>query len=229
MGGVLNACQGLGAGPNAGEIAIHNNLVVMNAVTTGSAGRGIVTEPNTGGANVDVYMNDITANNNFGIRLWQSSQGSGPALTGTIHDNIIRHIDNSYAGGIYLPENDHADVGANVNIYNNTLELSQGSGVTVDSGFGPNIYNNTFTCLNGVCPSGQWLVKTNEQPYGTSQTSCTVKNNTVPAGWSGPAVGACGTGGAITCQNTTNTTTITYCNTGTVVAGTGATLTQSCP
>jgi hypothetical protein len=191
-------------------------------------GRGVIVEPSQA-AEIHIYLNDITATNNMAIRVW--GDAAGLLQTGSIYNNIIHDIRlASFYGGIYLPEQDSHPAQESMEIYGNTLELNGGNAIGIDSGYGINVHDNTITCYNNDCSAAGWVLHTQEQAYSDSSTAVTIKNMTLPSGWGGRnAIGVCGTGGGYICLAPTHTSAVTYCNTGVVVCGTGATCTESCP
>jgi hypothetical protein len=232
-GGQLNGCQGMGGGiASPDNTHIHNNQIVMDASSDGfQYGRAVIFEPSPGyqSGGIYVYSNDITATNNMGIRVW--GDHAGLLQTGKIYSNIVRDIRlGGIYGGIYLPAQDSVEAEENMEIYGNTLEISTGNAIATDSGYGINVHDNTITCYKNDCSSAAWILRTNEMSYGNNLTAVTIKKTTLPANWgSKNAVLACGPGepGGYNCMAPAHTTSVTYCNTGTVVGN--GTKTESCP
>jgi hypothetical protein len=183
---------------------------------------------------LDMEMADIEVyNNTFEL----NSTGHGQAVIVTwaqgpnIHDNTVTCYNNDcssagyfartsaqstawWNGYAYLLNQMHVDPSG----YTQLVTTAGTSGAS-EPAWNPVLYGTT---------SDGGAVWTNQ---GVLQAAImTVKNTTFPGNWgTNKAIGVCGTGGALACYGGTQVSTATYCNTGTLDVGTGATATESCP
>jgi hypothetical protein len=226
--GTTSACQGIEL-LHAGAAMSHHNKIDMD-FTALSDGRAVLCDGvGVGPGNTcDVYNNIITATNNRAIRY----RGGSPAQNGNVYNNSIYNIQLNAPtlAAIHLGENDVSLASENIQIYNNTFELNGGQGIINTSATGTSIHDNTVTCYGGTCSSPGYFLRMNVEGGITGGSDATVKNTNLPGDWgASKAIGVCGTGGALTCTNAAQVSTVTYCNTGTLDVGTGATATESCP
>ncbi len=181
--------------------------------------------------------NDVTLNNNRGLRLWGACSGTS-ALT--ISNNLFRTINLDVAdkrwGAVSLGEAgcSSPQVFTSTILSGNTYQIIRGQGIQISGAQGPLIQNETATCPSG-CVAGSNFAWANVANTGPSPASFTAKNNTVTdfttAGV--PPVIACGVPGnaAYVCAiGGTATSTVTVCNSGTA-AGNGSitNLSSPCP
>jgi len=238
-GGLLNACQGMGAG-EVGFAYIHDNEVQMDPVSGPTQdGRGIICDLGAGvEGTCDIYNNIIVPTNNRAIRYREFPPGcpggGGPwgIQVGNVYNNIISNIQKGgRLAAIHIGEDDCNLMTTAINIYNNSLELNNGNGIVVVSANGVTAFNNAFTCYGGNCNSAGWPLFTDALGFSNGQTNAYFKNNAIPAGITN-SVRVCGPPGnpSHSCSAPDETTSATVCNTGAAVGnGTLTTLTPPCP
>ncbi len=219
----------------------HNQIVLTTHNAGLSYGEALDWEPGTiatvaATVNGLFEYNDITENNNRGVRIWGNGSISATCSVNTdtigIDNNIFRTINLDAAvqswGGVNLGESGATTscTWTNVLVNANAFIITRGQGVRVSGIQGPKVYGNTFSCNGGVCTAGNnavWanVAQTNESPASVDFYQNTVSdftNSNIPTGIAcGTAVYKCATGDG------TSVGTVNYCQTGTVVAGTGGT------
>ena len=229
----LGQCQGPGVG-HVHHGYVHNNELIAD-VYTGTADNARLVECDGNPGDCEVYANDIYPTNNRAIRFRGAPNEGGwnPPFTGNVYGNFIHDItQGGRFSSIHIGENDTGLYPLQLQIYNNTFEVGSGGGViSVGAANGVTAHDNTVTCYGGSCTGVGYILHTDTWPYAGSLTSATIKNTTLPSGWgSNPAVEACGPAGNpsyVCSDDTTDTTTVTYCNTG-IAVGNGE-MTESCP
>jgi hypothetical protein len=230
-----NNCEGMGCGGTF-TCYLHDNYIQQDAGLGDARAIGCDLGAGVGGT-CDVYNNIIIATNNRAIRMRYAFTdiprgGAGNPQIGNIYNNTILDIQlDSREAAIHIGENDNTLQPTMINIFGNTFELETGKGIYVASASGVNAHDNVVTCFLDVCTNAGDVLHTDAFAYAATGTSATIKNTTLPAGYVSNAVIACGVPGvnAFGCTDnpTAGTSTVTYCNTGTVVGN--GTIAQSCP
>jgi hypothetical protein len=237
-GANLNAFQGIAMYETQGSY-IHNNYIILPhpAYDTSAydTDRGILfdCEGKVGspcGSNIAAY-NVIVADNNRAIRV--------RAETGDlIHDNSILNcrVAVIHEGCIHIGDPDTYTEATAAEIYNNTIELNDGQGITLGGGSAStaNVHDNTATCYQGDCTRAVYFAVTSVTesgyPHPIAASHLTIRNTSFPSNWgSRNAVLSCGPPGKqnYACGINDDTASVTHCSTG-IVVGNG-TITQQCP